>query len=59
MEKQIVTLHIRVTEKTAAALKRLAEADHRKVAGYISALLERHVAETEKPEKPAKGGRGK
>ena len=55
MEKQIVTLHIRVTEKTAAALKRLAEADHRKLAGYISALLERHVSESEKPEKPAKG----
>jgi hypothetical protein len=54
MEKQTVTLHIRVTEKTAAALKRLADADHRKVAGYISALLERHVAEVEKAEKPAK-----
>ena len=50
-----MTLHIRVSEKTAAALKRLADADHRKVAGYISMLLDKHVAKAEKPAK--KGGK--
>jgi hypothetical protein len=55
MEKRIVTLHIRVSEKTAAALKKLAEADHRAVAGYISMVLDKHVAELEKQAEKPKG----
>jgi predicted transcriptional regulator len=47
-EKLTVTLHIRVSEKTAAALKRLAEADHRKLAPFIGLVLDRYVAEQEK-----------
>jgi hypothetical protein len=44
-EKLTVTLHIRVSEETAAALKRLAEADHRKLAPFIGLVLDRYVAE--------------
>jgi hypothetical protein len=43
MEKQIVTLHIRVSERVASALKQLAAADHRKLSPYIGLVLERHV----------------
>ena len=43
MEKLNVTLHIRVSERIAEALKRLADADHRKLAPYIGLVLERHV----------------
>jgi hypothetical protein len=43
MEKQIVTLHIRVSERVAAGLKQLAAADHRKLSPYIGLVLERHV----------------
>jgi hypothetical protein len=61
MAKQIVTLHIRVSERFAAALKRLAAADHRKLAPYIGLVLEKHVDQTEaagerKPGKPSKKG---
>jgi predicted DNA-binding protein len=56
MEKLTVTLHIRVSEKTAEALKRLAAADHRKLAPYIGLVLDRHVEQAEAVEaKPAKG----
>jgi hypothetical protein len=47
MEKQIVTLHIRVSERVATALKQLAAADHRKLAPYIGLVLERHVDQAE------------
>jgi hypothetical protein len=42
-----VTLHIRVSEHIAAALKRLAAADHRKLSPYIGLVLERHVEKAE------------
>ncbi len=42
-----MTLHIRVSEETAAALKRLAEADRRKLAPFIGLVLDRYVAEQE------------
>jgi predicted DNA-binding protein len=61
MEKQVVTLHIRVSEKTAAALKRLAAADHRKLAPYIGLVLERHVEAAEEAgelKPPTKGRKG-
>jgi len=51
MEKLTVTLHIRVSEETAAALKRLADADHRKLAPYIGLVLDKHVAEHAAAEK--------
>jgi hypothetical protein len=62
MEKLIVTLHIRVSEKVAEALKRLAAADHRKLAPYIGLVLERHVDQAEasgelKPDTKPKGKR--
>jgi hypothetical protein len=59
MEKQIVTLHIRVSERVAEALKRLADADHRKLSPYIGLVLERHVdqAEASGEVKPAPKGR--
>src|SRR5688500_17794124 len=41
MEKQIVTLHIRVSERVASGLKQLAAADHRKLSPYIGLVLER------------------
>jgi hypothetical protein len=47
MEKKSVTLHIRVSEETAAALKLLAEADDRKLAPFIGRILDRYVAEEE------------
>jgi predicted transcriptional regulator len=47
MEKLTVTLHIRVSEETASALKRLAEADDRKLAPFIQRVLDRYVAEQE------------
>jgi hypothetical protein len=60
MEKQIVTLHIRVSEKTAGALKRLAEADRRKLAPYIGLVLDKHVETMGAVEdKPTKGKGGK
>ena len=57
MEKQVVTLHIRVSEKVAAALKRLAEGDRRKLAPFIGLVLERYVeqAEASGELKPPKG----
>jgi hypothetical protein len=63
MEKQIVTLHIRVSERAAAALKRLAAADHRKLAPYIGLVLERHIEAAEasgelKPEVKGKTRKG-
>ena len=51
MEKLTVTLHIRVSEETAAALKRLADADRRKLAPYIGLVLDKHVAEHAAAEK--------
>jgi hypothetical protein len=55
-EKLTVTLHIRVSEETAAALKRLAEADHRKLAPFIGLVLDRYVSEhAERAEKPKRG----
>jgi predicted transcriptional regulator len=53
MEKLTVTLHIRVSEETATALKRMAEADDRKLAPFIQRVLDRYVAEQE-----AKAGKG-
>jgi hypothetical protein len=47
MEKQIVTLHIRVSERVASGLKQLAAADHRKLSPYIGLVLERHVEQAE------------
>jgi hypothetical protein len=47
MEKQIVTLHIRVSERVASGLKQLAAADHRKLSPYIGLVLERHVGQAE------------
>jgi len=59
MEKQIVTLHIRVSERVASGLKQLAAADHRKLSPYIGLVLERHVeqAEASGALSPAKGTR--
>jgi Mn-dependent DtxR family transcriptional regulator len=57
MEKLTVTLHIRVSPKTAEALKRLADADHRKLAPYIGLVLDRHVAERAEEKAPQKRGR--
>ncbi len=61
MEKQIVTLHIRVSERVASGLKQLAAADHRKLSPYIGLVLERHVeqAEASGELKPARGARTK
>jgi mRNA-degrading endonuclease RelE of RelBE toxin-antitoxin system len=61
MEKQIVTLHIRVSERVAAALKKLAASDHRKLSPYIGIVLERHVdaAASEGGAKPERGTRKK
>ena len=47
MEKKSVTLHIRLSEETATALKRMAEADDRKLAPFIGRILDRYVAEME------------
>lgn len=53
MEKLTVTLHIRVSEETAAALKRMADEDDRKLAPFIQRVLDRYVAEqAEKAAKP-------
>jgi predicted DNA-binding protein len=56
MEKRNVTLHVRVSDDAADELKKLAAADGRTVSGYISRLLDKHLAE-QKAEKPEKRGR--
>jgi mRNA-degrading endonuclease RelE of RelBE toxin-antitoxin system len=56
MEKMTVTLHIRVSEETAAELRRLAEKDRRKLAPYIALVLDNHIAEQSgKGAKPKRG----
>lgn len=42
-----MTLHIRVSDETAEALKRMAEADDRKLAPFIGRILDRYVADEE------------
>ena len=56
-----MTLHIRVSERVASALKQLAAADHRKLSPYIGLVLERHVeqAEASGELKPGKGTKKK
>jgi hypothetical protein len=47
-EKRTVTLHIRIDEPLADALKAMADADERKISPYVARVLRRHV-ETEGP----------
>jgi predicted DNA-binding protein len=57
MEKRNVTLHVRVSDDTAAALKKLATADKRTVSSYLAMLIDKHIEETsQKAEKPTKKG---
>ena len=53
-----MTLHVRVSDDAAEALKKLATADGRTVSGYISRLLDKHLAE-QKAEKPAEKPKGR
>jgi hypothetical protein len=57
MEKLTVTLHIRVSEDTAAALRRMADEDHRKLAPYIQLILDRYVAEQGEKTRKKRGDR--
>jgi predicted transcriptional regulator len=41
--KRTITLHIRVEEELAEALKELADSDERKVSPYVARVLRRHV----------------
>lgn len=52
-----MTLHIRVSEDTAAALREMAEADSRKLAPFIALVLDRYVAEHAPEPKPKRGGK--
>jgi hypothetical protein len=52
-EKKITTLHVRIEESVAKALRELAEADDRKVSSYAARVLRQHV------ERAKAGKRGK
>jgi hypothetical protein len=52
-EKMTETVTIRLSRSMKAELQELADADSRKLASYLTLILQRHLAE--KPEKPAKG----
>jgi hypothetical protein len=56
-EKMTETVTIRLGKSTKAGLQALADSDHRKLASYLTLVLEQHLAEkqAEKPEKPARG----
>lgn len=56
MDKKVVTLHIRVSEDVADALKRLADADARKLSPFAALILSRYVAE-HADELPPKAGK--
>jgi len=47
-ETRTVTLHIRIEEALADALKAMADADERKISPYVARVLRRHV-ETDGP----------
>jgi hypothetical protein len=47
-EARSIALRVRITPRLLRELKRLAEADRRTVSNFVSALLERHVEETDK-----------
>jgi hypothetical protein len=53
-EKMTETVTIRLSESMKADLQALADADSRKLASYLTLVLQRHITE-KKPEKPAKG----
>ena len=46
------TITIRLGKSAKARLQALANADKRKLASYLTLVLERHLEESEKPEKP-------
>jgi predicted DNA-binding protein len=53
-EKMTETVTIRLSETMKAELQKLADEDSRKLASYLTLVLQRHLAE-KKGEKPAKG----
>jgi hypothetical protein len=54
-EKMTETITVRLSKTMKAELQALADADSRKLASYLTLILQRHLAE--KAEKSAKGGR--
>jgi hypothetical protein len=59
MDKKVVTLHIRVSEDVADALKRLADADARKLSPFAALILSRYVVEHADELPPKSGKRSK
>jgi hypothetical protein len=52
-EKMTETITVRLSKSMKAELQALADADSRKLASYLTLMLQRHLAE-KKQEKPAK-----
>ncbi|MBO0764291.1 MAG: hypothetical protein J2P50_06860 [Hyphomicrobiaceae bacterium] len=50
------TVTIRLGKSAKAGLQALADADHRKLASYLTLVLERHLA-NKQAAKPKKGGK--
>jgi hypothetical protein len=59
--KKLIVVSTRVDEDVAAKLKELADSKEWTVSKYVERLIRQHVQDVEpkRPEKPAKGGRGK
>ncbi len=55
-EKMTETVTIRLGKTTKAALQALADSDHRKLASYLTLVLEQHV-EKRQESKPKRGAK--
>jgi predicted transcriptional regulator len=56
-EKRTMVVTIRLGETTVKGLRELADADRRKLASYLSMVLEDHLAEKQTQTEKPKGGR--